>query len=285
MNTTNLNSFGLSDQGHVRDRNEDQFLIADLKKAMCVSQSSLTTNGNEPIFGMPQGQILVVADGVGGAAHGDLASEMAVGGITDYILNFMPWFFGLALGHEDDLKDELRTAILRSESAIEQTAAEQPLAGKMGTTVTLAFVQWPRLYVVHAGDSRLYVLRHAQLWQVTRDHTIGQAMVDEGVMSAQTAESSRLSETLWNAVGSASDGAVQPDVFRVDLLMDDSLLLCTDGLTKHVTDQEIGSLLGATLTEEEVAEELLLRALHAGGSDNVTVIVARPILQTNGESQ
>ncbi|MFT5324146.1 MAG: serine/threonine protein phosphatase PrpC [Planctomycetaceae bacterium] len=167
-----IDCFGMSDQGRVRSRNEDQFLIADLNKSMRLHQSSLSIDDNETIFGGSQGQLLMVADGLGGHVAGDRASHLAVQTVTTYVLNTMPWFFRLSSSNDEEYRDELVAALQNRQLSIAAEAATHPEEAGMGTTLTMGYLIWPRVYLMHIGDSRCYLQRGEKLRQLTKDHTV-----------------------------------------------------------------------------------------------------------------
>ena len=144
----------------------------------------------------------------------------------------------------------------------------------MGTTLTIAYVVWPRLYIVHVGDSRAYLLRDTHFEQITTDHTLAQQSVESGHLSESEARTSRLSHVLWNALGDESY-AVQPEIHKATLQLGDKLLVCTDGLTRHVHDHDIRQLLQQDKPAKALCEELIDAANRAGGFDNITAIVAQ----------
>ena len=269
-----MDSHGLTHPGHVRGSNEDQFLVADLTKAMLVRQTSLPADDHARLFGAPPGHLLAVADGLGGQAGGRRASGLAVRALARYVLHTLPWFFRTREGEEGDLAGELRAALEECQRAVEEAAETSTGHQRMGTTLTLAYVQWPRLYVVHAGDSRGYLLRGTHLHRITRDHTIAQQLVDRGAMTAEQAAESRWSHVIWNCVGGGKH-ELNPDVHKTALEPGDVLMLCTDGLTKHVPDGRIAEALGGAGGAAGSARRLVDEANAAGGSDNVTVVVAR----------
>ncbi len=269
-----MDCYGLTDRGRERETNEDQFLVADLSKSMLVHQTSLSHEDHTRLFGGSQGKLLLVADGMGGQAGGRQASALAVEGIANYVLNTMPWFFRLREGHEDDLSDELRAALEACQRRVEVAAAAQPERRRMGTTLTLAYLLWPRLFVVHAGDSRCYIRRGGRLHQVTRDHTVAQQLVERRVLGPEEAEESRWSHVLWNCVGGGTH-ELNPDVYKATLKLGDTLLLCSDGLTKVLPDERIGEVLGQGASAEATCRELVSLANAGGGPDNITVVVAR----------
>jgi len=267
-----MDCFGLTEVGRVRKVNEDQYLIAALNKSMQVQQTSLGLDDRTRLFGSTQGRLLLVADGMGGHAAGRRASSLAVDALAAYVLNTMHWFFRLREDEEDEFVDDLKAALHHCQAAITAEAERGPGRHDMGTTLTMAYLVWPRLFVVHAGDSRCYLLRQGRLRHVTRDHTVARKLADEGVLDDP--EGSRWANVLWNVVGGGS-GELTAEVYKGNLALGDTLLLCTDGLTKHVGDDEITRLLDEDTTSEEACRRLVGAANAAGGTDNVTAVVAR----------
>jgi protein phosphatase len=269
-----MDCHGLSDIGRVRKSNQDQFLIADLAKSMRVYQTSLSIEDQTRLFGGSQGKLLLVADGVGGNLAGDRASTLAVDSVTTYVLNNMRWLFRLDEQLENDFLDDLKCALEHSQQQISAEVESMPARKGMGTTTTMAYIVWPRLYVIHAGDSRCYLLRNFKLKQITTDHTVAQQFVDEGVLGPEDAETSQWANVLWNVVGCGSD-ELNPEAYKAELKLEDTLLLCTDGLSKHVSDEQIAQLLNTDVNAEEACRRLVDAANEAGGTDNITVVIAR----------
>lgn len=265
---------GLSDIGRVRKVNEDQFVVAALSKSLLVKETTLQLFDQTRLFGGSQGHLLMVADGMGGAAAGKDASAIAVDTVTNYVLNTMPWFFRLDQAHEGDLREELQSAIERAQTTVHQLSEGSPSRQGMGTTLTMAYILWPRLYVVHVGDSRCYVLRKLTLRQITRDHTLAQRHVEEGVLTPEEAEESRLANVLLNAIGGDGPDEVQPEVYKTTLEIGDTVLLCSDGLTKHVDDNNIAAILGTRPSARQACRALVDSANADGGEDNITAVVA-----------
>lgn len=276
-----LDCFGLSDRGRVRRHNEDQYLVADLAKAMQVIQTSLPDGSLRRLSGAHHGKLLLVADGMGGRSGGEVASGIAVEAVARYTLHTMPWFFQLQEGREADLENELKAALERCQQKVE-TAAAATGHSEMGTTLTMAYLYWPRMYVVHAGDSRCYLFRGGKGHQITHDHTVAQRMVDQGLMSAEQAAESRWSHALVKCVGGGTSD-LNPDVYKANLQAGDTILLCTDGLSKYVDGTRILELIGQTGPAEAAARRLVDAANAAGGDDNITVVVARVTAETDGE--
>jgi protein phosphatase len=185
----------------------------------------------------------------------------------------MPWFLRLDPAREDDLADELKTAMERCQERIEGESAAHAARHGMGTTLTMAYLLWPRLYDVHAGDSRCYLLRGGRLEQITTDHTVAQQMVDRGVLPAAEAAGSRWSHVLWNCLGGGSHD-LRPEVRKVVLQVGDTLLLCTDGLSGSVPEGRIRELLAEGRGAAQTCQRLVEEANRAGGRDNITAVVA-----------
>jgi protein phosphatase len=274
-NEVTVDAFGLTDKGQKRDINEDQFLIADLSKSMLIHQTSLPKEDHQRMIGGSQGKLFVVADGMGGHRAGGVASTVAVTTVINYVLDIMPWFYRLDEAHEDDLMDELKLALERCQKNVQRAAQSDPKRFRMGTTLTVAYVLWPRIYVVHAGDSRCYLFRGPDLEQITRDHTIAQELEDKDILSAEKSVKTRWSRVLWNAIGGGTE-ELSPEVYKAELQTGDTLLLCTDGLTRHLDDETIANQLMVQKADaQESAQHMVSLANQEGGKDNITVVVAR----------
>lgn len=268
--------FGLTDVGHVRTHNEDSFLVAKLERSMRVYQSSRPVSDGTKVKGPPQGWLLMVADGMGGHAAGEVASAMTIDGLAKYVFTLMPWSLPRSKRDSRVLGRGLRAAVEHVQA--ELRAAAQTGAGRqgMGTTLTMAYVTWPNLFVVHVGDSRMYALRDGQLHQVTHDHTLAQQLVDSKVISADQAEDSEFSNILVNALGGESDD-LSVELHHALLYPKDVLMLCSDGLTKHVSEDRITRELtkvAAGGAVRDACESFIQQAKDGGGTDNVTVVVA-----------
>ncbi len=272
MLITNFLSAGRTDVGQNRSSNQDQFLVADLNKSMTIHSTTLPVEAETEFYAGLRAQLLVVADGISGQAGGDIASQIGIGTTAKYVLNTMPWFFALDHGHDDDQQDQLVAAVEDCERAVEEEAAAHPELAGMGTTLTMAYLIWPKMYVVHIGDSRCYLLRNGELSQLTHDHTAAQHLVDDGTFTAEQAARSPLSHILVHSIGSPS--TFRPEVSRTNLESGDRVLLCTDGLTSLVDDDRVAELLGGADTPEEATDALIDAANEAGGNDNITAVVS-----------
>jgi serine/threonine protein phosphatase PrpC len=269
-----IDCFGLTDIGRERETNEDQFLIADLDKSMLLRQTSLPPHDHTRLFGPHQGHLFLVADGIGGTAGGRHASRLTTETLIQYVLTTMPWFFRLRQDEEHDMSEELRTALEACQRSIKDAQTADPGHGRMGTTLTMAYVLWPRLYVVHAGDSRAYLIRDETMHQLTRDHTLAQKLVDSGRLEPAEAEGSRWSNVLYNCIGGGRDD-LNPDVYKVMLRVGDTLFLCSDGMTKVLSDERVAAVLRTAGAAKAAVTQLVAAANSGGGPDNITAIVVR----------
>lgn len=265
--------FGHSDAGRVRELNEDQYLIANLNRSIFIERSSLAIDNQTRLHGVFQGTVLIVADGMGGESAGDHASRLAVQTLTNYVLNIMPWFFRLDAKLGVDLENVLREGLKRCEDAIHSFRDSSPDGTRMGTTVTMAYILWPNLYLVHAGDSRCYLLRGGNMQQLTRDHTVAQLMHDRG--QSKQGDDEKYGHVLWNAVGAEPTKPANPDVTKIELSFGDTIMLCSDGLHGFASSERIQQIITSPESVEAACRELVDEALSNGGEDNVTTIVAR----------
>lgn len=267
-----LESYGLSHVGMVREGNEDHFVIASLQRSLEVRQTNLEDRAVlDPLCG-PKAYLYAVADGVGGHDGGRLASGITIRTIVEYMFETVGSYHAVAPGQEHAFRDPLHLAVRRAHEKLLATFG-LPKGGP-ATTLTILLVVWPEAFVVHVGDSRAYHLRNGQLKRLTRDQTMGAFMIDEYKMTEQQVEQGGFNNVLSSAVG-AQD--MTPAVSNISLEQGDSLLLCTDGLTKHVGEDRIASVLGAASNAEAGCRELVELALAGGGRDNVTVVVANAL--------
>jgi protein phosphatase len=267
-----VRTFGLTDPGRVRPSNEDQFLVAELTKAMRVQYASLPQPKTQ--YAEERGYLFIVADGMGGHAAGEQASALAVQSIEAFALNTLKWFFRLKGPDGQDVLKEFQTALQEADARICREAAQHTELAGMGTTVTMAYNFGSRLFLVHVGDSRCYLFRASQLHRLTHDHTLVEEMIRLGRLQPEEAGHHRLRHVITNVVGGHEPG-VQVECHRIELESDDTVLLCSDGLTKMVPDDRISAVLQSDHEPQTACEYLVAEANERGGKDNVTVIVAR----------
>ncbi|QDT41668.1 Serine/threonine phosphatase stp [Gimesia alba] len=272
--TGKMDCYGLTHTGPQQLPNQDQFLIADLEKSMRIHLSSLSLDNHSRLFGNSQAKLLMVADGTGNSETGDLASRLATDSITRYFLNNMPWFLQWDEDSDDDMCDALINAFEQCQKRMETDVQEHPERAGMGASLTLAYIVWPQLYVVHTGHTRCFLYRQSNLHQLTRDHSLAERLVTNG-----TLEEDEVPEIwqnlLLNSIGGDGDSVLNPDICKMQIQMGDALLLCTDGLTKHVPDSVISEILGQDTMADDTCVRLLSEVEAHEGTENATVVVAR----------
>jgi protein phosphatase len=269
----NIEFGALTHQGLVRPNNEDHFLAARLAKSMQIYQTSLKNSG-EMRFSDEDGYLMVVADGMGGAAAGERASAMAVERVETFALNTLKWFLHFSKEDESELVAELRKGLELADQAVVDEAESNAHFYGMGTTLTMAYSVGRDLFIVHAGDSRAYLYRQEKLVQISSDHTLVQLLVSGGVLSAEDAKTHARRNVVTNVLGGPSAG-VHAEIHKVRLEHGDVLLLCSDGLTEPVEDRLIAKTLAEVTDPVAASKRLVDLALQKGGPDNVTAIVAR----------
>jgi serine/threonine protein phosphatase PrpC len=267
-----VSAFGITDKGKVRSTNEDQFLIAELTKTMRIWQTSLP----EPnvLTGEECAHLFLVADGMGGHRAGERASRLAVLAIEQFTLNTFKWFFGANSADAQRALAQFQAALEEADVRVVEEAAGHPELKGMGTTVTMAFHLGEQLCIVHVGDSRAYLYRDGELHQITQDHTLLNEMLRMGTLHPDEVAGHRLRHVITNVVGGYEPGvSVEARAFSVRL--NDRFLICSDGLTEMVTDDDIAEVLATEPVPRDAATKLLTMANDAGARDNVTLIVAR----------
>lgn len=268
-----LDLFGLTHAGKVRKSNQDHFMVATIHPQMVVHTTSLPSADSLPLRGQRLATIMLVADGVGGNTGGAEASQLAVEAITSYVSSSIRSYHLAGDVHDGSFEEALRTATFEAHAKVRAEAMTLPDASRMATTLTLAIVAWPWVYVVQVGDSRCYHHIPGSTSQVTKDQTMAQALVDEGAMPVENVTRSPLNNILVSAIGGAE---AKPVVTRLDISDRNSvLLLCSDGLTKHVSDAELADHLDKMTSAEQLCRDLVGLVLERGATDNVTVLVGR----------
>ena len=244
-------SGGATDVGMVRTNNEDSYQV------------------------VPALQLFVLADGMGGEAHGEVASSLAVETVVKHCLqgqeNPSAPLMGEAKPGLTEKSRRLASAVHLANQKVFASAAEHAERRGMGATLTAAWIDDMNLSVGHVGDSRLYLLRTGVLQQLTSDHSLVAEQVRRGILTASEAESSTMQNVLLRALGTQAQ--VEVDIEQVGLFPNDILLLCSDGLTRMVTEPEIAGALQSEPDPQKAAEKLVKLANEGGGVDNVTAIV------------
>jgi protein phosphatase len=222
---------------------------------------------NEDAFGFSvEDGVFVVCDGMGGAAAGEVASSVAV----DQVLRLLA---GRGQNGNAPLPDSALNAIGAANDAIFSRAQRNQKLSGMGTTLVALTVQDNHVWVLNVGDSRCYRMRDKRLEQLTLDHSLVEEQVRMGRMTRNEAHRSPFKNVITRALGTQS--RVTPDVFGLEAEPADLFLLCTDGLTRELTDKEIECLLAENLSLDELCCRLVMAAKKAGGHDNITCLLVR----------
>lgn len=250
-----LTIVGKTDKGKRRSKNEDNFLVeADLG-------------------------FMIVADGMGGHASGEVASRLASELCTEQMkralqTGHVPVFFHVPRRPELDPRSILLGDCVKfANQAVFEAAQNDPTKHNMGTTLVAALWLDDKLAIANVGDSRLYLVRGGKLQQITTDHSFVQEQISRGLLKPEDAEKSELRNMLTRSIGVGED--VDVDLFETSLTTDDHVLMCSDGLTKMLDDDQIESVFKSITDPEALVDELIKRANDAGGGDNVTVIIAK----------
>jgi protein phosphatase len=263
----------LSHQGLVRSRNEDHYLVIRFGRAL---ETLLTNLPHNEVPGRAEevGYGLLVADGIGGAAAGDLASRMAISRLISLVLYTPDWILSTSESAAQQVMQRMAERFRHVDSALRGHSRGDPNLAGMGTTMTLACSLGATAIIGHIGDSRAYVFRDGELHQLTRDHTLVQSLVDLGRLTPEQAARHPCRHVLTHSLG-GGDYRYEGDFQRTTLAEGDQLLLCTDGLTEMVNHATLAAILGSAASANEACQALVAAALKNGGKDNVTVVVAR----------
>jgi serine/threonine protein phosphatase PrpC len=280
-----LDVYGVTHQGRVRSANEDHFLIGSVSRTLQVLQTSVPDLPELVLPDLPAGErtafLAMVADGVGGARRGEEAARLAVRTVTTLIAAGLHAYVSApaagapAHGAGADV-DPFMTALADAarHSHVELRRLANGDDNAMATTLTLWMGVWPNAYVLQVGDSRAYHYRRGELTQVSRDQTVAEDLVQQGVLSPVQAASTRWAHVLSSAIGGP---ATAPVVTRLLNDWESVHLLCSDGLTKHVSDERIRERLAHMTSAQQACEALLQDALDGGGTDNITIIIGRAL--------
>jgi PPM family protein phosphatase len=263
-----------SHQGHVRDNNEDHYLVVRITRSLetvltNLGEDVLPKRFDETAYGM------LVADGMGGMAAGEVASRVALLTLVELVAQTPDWI--MKMNQHENAAIVMRRMTRRfrqiDDELRELGETTRSLHG-MGTTLTAAVTLGSNVFLGHIGDSRAYLLRGEKLHQLTKDHTLAQAMIEAGIARPDDTATQAMKHVLTAALGSTGE-RTDPQVQRLHLSDGDQLLLCTDGLSEMVADDSIASLLKDADSSETACQGLINLALAGGGTDNITVVLAR----------
>jgi serine/threonine protein phosphatase PrpC len=264
----------VSHPGNAKSHNEDHFLVARWRRTQQVLLTNIPDDQFSEYPGGCDGYSIIVADGMGGKEAGNVASRIAITSGLALFPRPPRRKAGINKREIQDLFKHFNDCLRKLDVALtRRNEAEHRLIG-MGTTLTAAYITGADLFIIHLGNSRAYLYRDCHLSQLTKDHTVAQAMLDSGHFALQEVRDNAKSKVLTNFLG-GHDGRVKVDVRWLRVKSDDCLLLCSDGLSDSLDDESIRSVLGAYPQPHDAAQELVDGALARGGCDDVTVAVAR----------
>jgi protein phosphatase len=263
----------VSHTGRIRSRNEDHFLVSRVSRQQQILQTNMPPN-SLPDYTGEDGYLFIVADGMGGMAAGEVASRLAISTSLKLFQRSERWGFRVNQRVARELFERISEDLREIDRTLtEKSAKDRRLLG-MGTTLTAAYSMGIDLFIVHLGDSRVYLYRGGVLKQLTKDHTVAQAMADAGYISPEDVRRHVKRNALTNFLG-GHHGKVKADLRWLRLNDGDRLLLCSDGLNEMVDDPTIAKILAEHGDPNAASQRLLEAALDGGGKDNVTVIVAQ----------
>ena len=265
---------GATHCGRVRENNEDHYLAIKFQRALETICTNLEPELLEPRFD-ETAYGLLVADGMGGLEAGEVASRIALCKLVELVVNTPDWIMKLNRGRDENTVMERMTQRFHQvDYALREQAQHDDSVAGMGTTLTVAVSLAATLLIGHIGDSRAYLMHNGMLQQVTKDHTLAQALVDAGIANPDDDATKALHHVLTAALGATGE-QTNPQVLRLHLTNNDQVLLCTDGLTEMVSPQTISEVLTEASSAKAACESLIDLALNNGGLDNVSVVLAR----------
>ncbi len=257
--------FGKTDVGRTREHNEDAFVVADLNTMNATLQPEVRTHNPGEM-----GSLFMVADGMGGAAAGEIASAMA----TEVVLSELDARWRNTQSHDSEtFARAIKAAAETANARIHRYATEHPENRGMGTTATIAGLLGDTLYLAQVGDSRAYLVRNGVAQQITKDQSLMQKLVEAGELTAEEAEVSERRNIILQALG--PEPVVKVDLTSQQVRKDDVLVLCSDGLSGQIRTGDISDVVSANRDLVDVCKKLIDMANENGGPDNITVIAVR----------
>ena len=258
-----IDVYGLTHPGKVRTENQDHFLICSLHKQMVIHQTSLTEI--DPLVGESErlAFLAMVADGVGGGTKGADASRITLETVAQYVARSMRCYYATGSADVRAFSAALQDAACECHADLMRRGQEHPESRGMATTLTVYLGVWPRAYLLQVGDSRGYLLQDGELTQITRDQTMAQELVDLGAMKPEDVPRTRLAHTLSSSIGGRQSS---PVVSQFEMTWGTVVLLCSDGLTNHVSDERIRDRLASRVGRRRDAGQTGLRRSATGGA-------------------
>lgn len=274
-----IDAWGLSHQGRVRETNQDHFFVGALARGVTVDATSIDERGRSVLHAERLASLAMVADGVGSRRGGEEAARLAVQVLVSKVSESYHEAEWVESEDPEVFSRLLHEAALECHESLLEKAELEGGERRFATTLTLFLGLWPHAYLLQVGDSRCYILRGEELTQITRDQTVAQELVDSGSLTQTLASTTRWADVLSSSIGG---GQATPVVTRITRDWGNVILLCSDGLTRHVSDDHIKERLSAMTSARETCELLVKDALDDGGTDNVTVIVGRSVPSDGG---
>jgi PPM family protein phosphatase len=263
----------LSQAGKARHNNQDRYFVGQLGRMF----ETVLSNVPKPLLPMrveERGYGMLVADGMGGEAAGEVASSMAVNLLLNFVISAGKWGRRIDKQEAREIVQRARQFMAQVHDALLKKGEAEPRLAGMGTTLTVAYSFGDELVIAHVGDSRAYLFRQSKIYQLTRDHTLVQQLVDAGYLSPKEAARHHFRHTLTNVLGGRS-GSVKTDIEHFRLEDQDRLLLCSNGLTEMLDAAAISRVLGSTPDVNAACSRLIELALDAGSSDDITAVLAQ----------
>jgi serine/threonine protein phosphatase PrpC len=264
-------------------QNGETLSVVDKKNGIAIQSSFATSVGmvrgnNEDsveLWGFDDFVLALVADGMGGAAGGEEASRLAVEAIHENFVEALPETDVWEKTPENEITDKLRESLMVANQSVLDKASQDHLLHGMGTTATMVLIQGKRAIFAHVGDSRAYLVdsNTNEISQITSDHSFVEALVISGHLTREQAEVHPMKNVLYRALGQKPDSELEIDIYTHDLNIGDRLVLCSDGLSRHLPDNDIARITLASDEAAEVAQNLIDLANERGGEDNVSAIV------------
>lgn len=264
--------WGVTHRGKVRETNQDHFLVGQLASGVQIISSSLGQEPDDVVYLDRTASLAVVADGVGGSSGGEHAARVAIEALVAEVSRSFSRTEVAEANDPDAFSRLLQEAALTCHESLLQHAEQEPDKGSFSTALTLFLGLWPHAYLLQVGDTRCYIYQEGELKQITRDQTWAQDLIDAGTLSQTKAQATRWANVLSSSIGGQE---TTPVVTRIERSWGDVIFLCSDGLTKHVSDERIAEGIAGMRSARQLAEDLLAEALADGGTDNITIVVGR----------
>jgi protein phosphatase len=272
---SDIDAWGLTHPGKVREDNQDHFFLGNLSRGVIMEVSSLSSDPQQIVVEPERlASFAMVADGVGQGGGGEEASRSAVQALVQHVASGFYDAYQAESSDPEAFTRLLEDAALACHAHLVERSEADSGQMRFATTLTLFLGLWPHAYLLQVGDSRCYMFRDGVFTQISRDQTMAQDLVDAGVLTQEKAEASRWAHVLSSAIGGQQ---AEPVVSRIAREWGTIVLLCTDGLTKHVGEERIAERLASLTSAKQTCEELLQDALDDGGSDNISIIIGRTI--------